>query len=103
MPKLVVWTFALCSLLFPLGRAHAKPRVDPALNRATQRASDAVAPDTSKEEPAEAASTKGKDEPAQAVPEPKTEASTKRVAGERASSKAAQKTKRSVKVKPPCF
>ena len=75
MPKLVVWTFALCSVLLPLGRANAKPRVDPPETRRTP-------------------AVQLVNEQAPAPTNKKSEARP---------NKLAKKTKREAKPKPPCF
>jgi hypothetical protein len=75
MPKLVVWTFALCSVLLPMGRANAKPRVDPPETR--------------------------KPHTERLLPEQQGPAPTQR--SDMRPNKLASKTKRAAKPKPPCF
>lgn len=41
MPKLAVWTFALFTVLFPSGRAQAKPRVEPVALKGSESAEPA--------------------------------------------------------------
>ncbi len=101
MPKLVVWTFALCTVLVPWGRAHAKPRVEPSIGRTSPRSVEdgaADKPEPSKAEPSKDAAQ----EQLPATTAKKLQEPRKRAAGE-ALSKLSKKTKRQAKVKQPCF
>lgn len=86
MPKIVIWTFALCAVLLPFGRASAKARRDKPL-QATSAASaeTTAAPETPK---AEARRERPK---AKANEEAKPKG------------KLAKQARREPKVKPPCF
>ena len=80
MPKLVVWTFALCTVLLPLGRASAKPRGEPEAELSASVVRESKAPARESSEP-------------KAAPPSKTVSSAK----------SAKKGKRGPKVIAPCF